>query len=147
MGTKSHFSATDRTLASVLSVLTGRVRSRKRLSGTLLMLTGLWNSASCAASCASERPVQRPVQRPVAAVDSVVARSERPVQRPVQRPVHRSILCSVLCSVRCSILCIGTSCAASCAFCELVSSRSCVRLGSYLHAWTLLDILGLLLCS
>ena len=31
--------------------------------------------------------------------------------------------------------------------CELVSSRSCVRLHSYLRAWTLLDILGLLLCS
>ena len=29
---------------------------------------------------------------------------------------------------------------------ELVSSRSCVRLSSYLHAWTLFDILGLLLC-
>ena len=29
---------------------------------------------------------------------------------------------------------------------ELVSSRSCVRLGSHLRAWTLLDILGLLLC-
>ena len=28
-------------------------------------------------------------------------------------------------------------------FCELVSSRSCVWLGSYLRAWTLLDILGL----
>ena len=32
-------------------------------------------------------------------------------------------------------------------FCELVSSRSCMRLGFYLHAWILLDILGLLLCS
>ena len=30
-------------------------------------------------------------------------------------------------------------------FVELVSSRSCVQLGSHLHAWTLLDILGLLL--
>ena len=30
---------------------------------------------------------------------------------------------------------------------ELVSSRSCVRLSFYLHAWTLLDILGLFLCS
>ena len=29
---------------------------------------------------------------------------------------------------------------------ELVSSRSCVQLGSYLRAWTLLDMLGLLLC-
>ena len=29
---------------------------------------------------------------------------------------------------------------------ELVSSRSYVRLGSNLRAWTLLDILGLLLC-
>ena len=31
-------------------------------------------------------------------------------------------------------------------FYELVSSWSCIRLGSYLYAWTLLDILGLLLC-
>ena len=30
-------------------------------------------------------------------------------------------------------------------FCELVSSRFYVRLGSYLRAWTLLDVLGLLL--
>ena len=29
---------------------------------------------------------------------------------------------------------------------ELVSSRSYVQLGSHLYAWTLLDILGLLLC-
>ena len=29
---------------------------------------------------------------------------------------------------------------------ELVSSRSCVRLGFHLRAWTLLDILSLLLC-
>ena len=29
---------------------------------------------------------------------------------------------------------------------ELVSSRSCVQLGSHLRAWTFLDILGLLLC-
>ena len=29
---------------------------------------------------------------------------------------------------------------------ELVSSRFYIRLGSYLRAWTLLDILGLILC-
>ena len=29
---------------------------------------------------------------------------------------------------------------------ELVSSRFCVQLGSHIRAWTLLDILGLLLC-
>ena len=29
---------------------------------------------------------------------------------------------------------------------ELVSSRSCVRHGSHLRAWSLLDVLGLLLC-
>ena len=36
----------DRTLTCVQSALTGRVRSQKLLSRTLLMLTGLWHPAS-----------------------------------------------------------------------------------------------------
>ena len=36
----------DRTLTSVRSALTGHVWSQKLLSGTLLMLTGLWHPAS-----------------------------------------------------------------------------------------------------
>ena len=45
----------DQTLTSVRSALTGRVRSRKLLSGTLLMLTGRWNLEF------SHFAVQRPV--------------------------------------------------------------------------------------
>ena len=36
----------DRTLTSVWSALTGRAQSQKLLSGTLLMLIGLWHLAS-----------------------------------------------------------------------------------------------------
>ena len=39
------------------------------------------------------------------------------------------------------------ACPASGYHSELISSRSFIRLGSNLHAWTLLDLLGLLLCS
>ena len=38
--------SSDRTLTSVRSALTGRVRSRKTLSRTLLMLTGRWHPES-----------------------------------------------------------------------------------------------------
>ena len=47
----------DRTLTSVRSALTGRVRSRKLLSRTLLMSTGHWHLES------SHFVVQRPVSK------------------------------------------------------------------------------------
>jgi hypothetical protein len=72
------------------------------------------------------RPIgcrQRPVQRSVACLPShsPSVRSQRPVAYPASGPAsgHHS---------------------------ELISSRSCIRLGSNLHAWTWLDLLGLLLC-
>ena len=80
IGDEVPLSATDQTLTSVRSALTGRVRSRKRLSGTLLVLTGLWHLASCATSCAASYASERSVQRSVATVDSAVA---EPLDRSV----------------------------------------------------------------
>ena len=45
----------DQTLTNVRSALTGRVWSQKLSSGTLLMLTGLWNPVS--GHFAAQRPV------------------------------------------------------------------------------------------
>ena len=55
---------------------------------------------------------------------------------PVAEPLDRSV----------RSLCRQRPVSAFGHLCELVSSRSCVQLGSYLRAWTLLDILGVLLC-
>ena len=60
-----------------------------------------------------------------------------------QRPVAAADVCYCQVADRMRPVLIGLRPTTSV---ELVSSRSCVRLGSYLRAWTLLDILGLLLC-
>ena len=106
-----------------------------------------------------------------AALEPLCTRSDADVLRPFGLPLasgqwwmycrtneqyHRCVQSICLSSVRSLLLTpavaeplIGASGhfpPASDHFCELISSRSCVQLGSYLRAWTLLDILGLLLC-
>ena len=60
-----------------------------------------------------------------------------------QRPVAAADACCCRATDRTRSVLIGPRLVTSV---ELVSSRSCVRLGSHLRAWTLFDILGLLLC-
>ena len=82
--------------------------------------------------------------RNFAALEPFYTRSDAAVLRPVELSLASGLVSGRLSAV--SSAQRPVACPASGHLSELVSSRSCVRLGSNLRAWTLLDILGLLLC-
>jgi hypothetical protein len=126
----------DQTLGQVRSHSIGHVRSRWRRFGTSLDSIG-----RCTSCVRSSSAVASGHAKSIAVTkNSVIYASGHCF---AQRPVTAADACCCRATDRTRLVLIGPRPVTSA---ELVSSRSCISLGFYLRAWTLLDILGLLLC-